>query len=94
MKTGYSDAESEDSTGQIRRAHPPEAQLEDHGICPEHPPRIEKAAPQATLKPKTPQGKKRDSVGRRSSRRAPAQTTHARGRTTEENDHLWRNRWP
>jgi hypothetical protein len=94
MKAGCSNAESEDSTGRMHRAHPPEAQMEGHGICPEHPQRIEKAAPQATVKPKTLQGKGRDSVGRRASRRATAQTTPAQGGTAEENDHLWRNRWP
>jgi hypothetical protein len=94
MKAGCLDAESEDSMGRVRRDQPSEAHMEGQGDRPERPPRIEKAAPQATLKPKSPQGKKRDLVGRRSSRRAPAQTTHARGRTTEENDHLWRNRWP
>ena len=94
MKAGCSDYENEDSTGRIRRVNPPEEQMEGHGICPEHPLRIETTAPQATLKAKVPEGKGRDSVGRRLSRRATVQTTHAQGRIAEQDDYLWRNRWP
>jgi hypothetical protein len=94
MKPGCVDVESGDATGRIRRGHPPEAHMEGQGNCPEPPPRIEEAVPHARVEPKTPQRKKRDPIGRRSTRRAPAQTTHAQGSTAEENDHLWRNRWP
>lgn len=94
MKARSSAFENEESSARISRDSPPEGEPVSHGICPEHPLRVDKPSAQAALMAKASEGKGRNSAGRRLDRRTTRRSTHQQGGITEQYDYLWRNRWP